>query len=365
MKLAFAHCRILQGWALNVLKDLIVEEKDISPKSEMKVFTLISEYKNLNTDIWELKITTALPTRLNNIFIKYTKQKVPVLSTIFDYRNIIVFSPILMRILSKKINKYNPDKLVISSFAIAKNIKTKAKTKLYLHSPMQYIRSHKDEYTAKLKWRRLKLFTYIIPKLKKRDLKFKKFDEIYANSKYTAELAKKIYWIKSKIKYPKVNVVNNIWLPNETLNYYVYMWRLVKFVKETDKIIKLFNITKDPLIIVWNGPDELHLKSIANDNIIFVDWIENETEKFQILSKAKGFINITKESFWISTVEALMLWIPVFWYNDWASPELVDSDSGMLVDNKDMKTLVSKFQEFKSTSRDREKIANSIINKLN
>jgi hypothetical protein len=56
----------------------------------------------------------------------------------------------------------------------------------------------------------------------------------------------------------------------EHFDYYVYVGRLVKFVRETDKIIKLFNHLKKPLIVMGNGPDELALKAIANDNIIFV-----------------------------------------------------------------------------------------------
>jgi len=135
---------------------LIVEEFKANPNSEAQIFTLVSEYPLLKTQNLELKIITALPTRLNNLFIKYTKHKIRLLSTIFDYRNLIVFYPFFMRVISRKIKKYHPNKLIISSFAIAKNLELgtwnlELGTKLYLHSPMQYIRSHYDEYTAKLK----------------------------------------------------------------------------------------------------------------------------------------------------------------------------------------------------------------------
>jgi glycosyltransferase involved in cell wall biosynthesis len=61
----------------------------------------------------------------------------------------------------------------------------------------------------------------------------------------------------------------------------------VKFVKEVDKIIELFNHTHDPLIIIGNGPDEVYLKSIAHKNIIFIDRIEDKKEMYAILSQAK------------------------------------------------------------------------------
>ena len=72
------------------------------------------------------------------------------LSSIFDYRNLIVFYPLFMKILSRKIKKRKPDEVQISSFAIAKNIDPiEVPTSLYLHSPMQYIRSHYEEYLGK------------------------------------------------------------------------------------------------------------------------------------------------------------------------------------------------------------------------
>jgi len=57
-----------------------------------------------------------------------------------------------MKILSKKIKKRKPDYITISSFAIAKNITpiSGIPMMLYLHSPMQYIWTHYDEYNEKL-----------------------------------------------------------------------------------------------------------------------------------------------------------------------------------------------------------------------
>ena len=76
----------------------------------------------------------------------------------------------------------------------------------------------------------------------------------------------------------------------------------------------------------------------------------------KIISESKWLINITKESFWICTVEALLCWVPVFWFNDWASVELVDQESWILVPNKDHETLVSNFKKFAKIERNREKI---------
>lgn len=370
MKFAFIHCRITPWWALNVFKDLIREdfENPQSKISKSQIFTLFSDSKEI--EIWNTKIEikTALPKIINNIFLYFTNHKIPILSQIFDYRNLIFFYPILTKLLSQKIKRYKPDHITISSFATAKNISLstinhKPKTKLYLHSPMQYIRSHHDEYKKKIKWRKWFLFKSIVNKLRKRDKKFTNFDESYANSNYTAKIAKDIYWINCKVKYPKVKKeFFEAWISNNPMNYYVYVWRLVNFVRESDLIIKLFNKLKLPLIVIWSWPDEMYLKSIAWDNIIFTwrwpNWM------IDIIKNSKWLINLTKESFGLWTVEALLLWVPVFWYNQWASPELVDKSSWILVEDKHIQILINKFKEFESINRNRELISKNIRKKL-
>ena len=354
MKKAFVNCRIMPGWVLNVFQDMIEKEE----YSEAKVFTLFSDRSEISAWEKKLQIVTALPKRLNKIFLYFSKHKIKILSSLFDYRNLMMFYQLCMKVLSRKIKKYNPEKIIISSFAIAKNISVpNIKKKLYLHSPMQYIWSHYDEYTHKLSWFKLALFKSITPRLRKRDKKFTQFDEVEFNSQYTAKLAKELYWITWKVVYPKIDSVFHsakvVLQPN---NYYIYVWRTVKFVKEVDKIIKLFNEIKEPLLIMWSGPDEMYLKSIAWDNIIFIWRINDPEEKVKIISESKWLINITKESFWICTMEALLCWVPVFGFNDGASVELVDSDSWILVPDKDHETLVSNFKKFAEKERNREQI---------
>jgi len=184
-----------------------------------------------------------------------------------------------------------PDYIIISSFAIAKNITpiSGVPTMLYLHSPMQYIRTHYDEYNEKLTGIKGILFHRIVPKLRKRDLKLTKFDKVYANSKYTAKEAEKLYNIKNiSIKYPRIP--NKFFIPaiQETPHaYYLYVGRLVNFVRESDKIITLCNEMNVPLIVMGSGPDEVYLKSIAGPSIIFIGWIKDIDEKIKIISQSK------------------------------------------------------------------------------
>ena len=118
MKIAFVHCRITPGGALAVFQDLINQQTF----SQAKVFTLFSDRSTLQTSKHKLPIVTALPHRINQLFLFCSTHKVPVLSRLLDYRNLMFFYPTLMKLLSCKIKRYAPQHAVISSFAVAKNI---------------------------------------------------------------------------------------------------------------------------------------------------------------------------------------------------------------------------------------------------
>ena len=112
-----------------------------------------------------------------------------------------------------------------------------------------------------------------------------------------------------------------------------------------------------------NGPDEVYLKSIAGPSIIFIGRIADIDDKIKIIKNAKWLINLTKESYGIGTVEAMLLWVPVFGYGKWATAELVDEDCGVLVENKKHHTLIEGFKKFMNTKRDRNVIAKKIREK--
>ena len=287
MKLAFVHCWIMPGGALSVLQDL-VDEQDFS---EAKVFTLFTDRPDLQNDTHKLQIITALPRWVNQLFQFCSTHNIPLISWLLDYRNLMFFYPTLMCILSKKIKKYGPERIVISSFAIAKNITpiSGVKTTLYLHSPMQYIWSHYDEYKTKLTGIKGKLFRWVTGKLRKRDLRYTHFDTVYANSEYTAKLAEELYTMHhASVSYPHISpAFTHAEVVETPLPYFVYVGRLVTFVRESDVIIHLFNELGLPLIMMGSGPDEVYLKSIAKSNIIFLGWIGDVQERVKIMSQAR------------------------------------------------------------------------------
>ncbi|MDR0607906.1 MAG: hypothetical protein LBG52_06280, partial [Candidatus Peribacteria bacterium] len=307
------------GGALEVFKTLIQQERKAHPDAEMKVFTMIADQdlKRLTLQIpgtanqGTITVVEALPQRVSNLFTTSSRQRIPIFSVLFDYRNLIIFYPRIMHLLSRKIRRFQPESILISSFAIAKNITLsclsgrggKARafrqpiTKLYLHSPMQYIWSHREEYLAKFTGRKKMLFTFLVPRLQKWDKQFTQFNEVSFNSTYTQRLAKEIYGLEGKVVYP--NIHDAFYFAGVNLQpqeYFVCVGRLVSFVRECDLIINAFNQLKLPLLMVGAGPDEVFLKSIAKDTILFLGRLSPE-ETQKIVRNAKALINLTKESF--------------------------------------------------------------------
>ena len=76
-------------------------------------------------------------------------------------------------------------------------------------------------------------------------------------------------------------------------------------------------------MIIWDWPDKYELQQKAKENIIFLWKIENKKTLAKIVSQSRWLINLTKESFWLATAEALAMWVPVFAYGESGSLELL------------------------------------------
>ena len=167
-----------------------------------------------------------------------------------------------------------------------------------------------------------------------------------------------------KVKYPKINDCFYLSNPTrEVQNYFVCVGRVVNFVREVGLIIKSCNETKTNLLIIGSWPDEIQLKTLAWDTTIFLWWLPQE-ESLKIIRNAKGLINLTKESFWMWTAEALLLWVPVIWFADGWSKELVDENSGILIDKKSISKLKDAIHTLENKEWNRRQISDNIREKL-
>lgn len=373
------HCWIKGGGALNVLESLIIK-KIRHWQSVDAVFTLYSDRKELKIENEKWKITTipiitALPTWINTLFRRVDKKKPPLITYFLDYRNLMPFFPFLMKRLSKKLahslKRENAD-ILISSYAVAKNIDVPEWTckEIYFHQPMHYIRPLYEEYVWYMTWWKKWLYKKITPYLRSWDSISRKYDIIYANSENTKQQVQNIYFpwkiVDIKVIHPPIDEAffheSVVTVPD---NYFFYINRLTKMFKHLDKIIQLCNKFQIPLIIAGDGPDKEELMKMAWPTITFVWWVSDSQTKITLMKKARGVINIAHESFGIVTAESLLLWVPIFGYNWWATPELVDEKSGLLVDSLHEKELSEQFIKFLSIKYDRQIIQTHAREKFN
>ncbi len=384
MNISFVHCWIKSWWALDVLQELIQNEKENTDKqdSQISVFCLFSDREYLEVWSSKIKIITSLPSFLNKFFTNIWP-KIPFFWFFFDYRNLLPFYPILIKILGRRLSKFNYDKIVISSFAVSKNIKfdhTK-KSLLYLHSPMQYIWTHYEDYVSNLKWIKRPFFVFFAKYLQKRDKQITSFDKIVTNSKYTKQISSKLYWYKNiEVEYPSIDEIFLTgfplswgWQPVhhslekgnliqfEIKDYFVFVGRVANLIRDVDKVIELCNTMKVHLLVIWDWPDVNYCKKLAWPTITFISRISDKSELASLVWQSRWLINLSKESLWLWTIQALCLWVPVFGYDWWWTAELVWPESGILVQDKKPKTLIKGFQQFIDTSFDRGVIREKII----
>lgn len=364
-KIAFVHDRLYYiAGAERVFFDIIRDtlSKNNNKAVQYKIFTMFSDKKELYIDGATIPIISALPRRIFALFVFFDKHKVRGLSKLLDYRNLMFWYPILIRILQRKIKHYQANEIIISSFAVAKNVADasgKIPTILYAQSPFMYIHNHYLSNLSKLRSPIRQIYQFARSYLLPRDLKPRIYHHIYTNSHYTSKLIQDIYGLSSTVQYPKLDPVFFDYPGYDTRSdYFIFVGRLVTFSKSVDIIINAFNHTRHVLKIIGAGPDEQYLRSIANSNIEFLGWIDDPRERCEIIWKAKGLVNITLESFGYVTAESLCLGTPVIWYNQGATPELVqDKDNGILVDTQTVDNLVWVTQDMSQQERDHKTIA--------
>jgi glycosyltransferase involved in cell wall biosynthesis len=354
MKIAFVHDRLYYiAWAEQVFFEMIQDRIKNTNKSDwLAIFTMFSDKHFLIIEDRTIPIITALPKWKFWLFTFFDKHKIPVLSKIFDYRNLMFFYPVLIRILRWKIKQFHADEVQISSFAVAKNVipvYPNSKVFLRLQSPFMYIHNHFSSNLKKLKFPIKQIYQFAASYLKPRDLQPREYANISTNSKYTSSLVKNIYGIaESTIEYPKLD--QHFFTPaiqSQRSDYFVFVGRLVTFSKQVDTIIKAFNKLNIHLKIIGSGPDEQYLKSIADSNIEFLGRMSDAARKAEIIWKAQGLVNITLESFGYVTAESLCVGTPVLGYNEGATVELIDSDlDGILIASQTEEELITAIKAF-------------------
>lgn len=164
----------------------------------------------------------------------------------------------------------------------------------------------------------------------------KKSDVILANSKFTAERTKKIYWWCDDIAYPWYD--ETIFKEDPKVkkeNYFLTVWRHTKF-KRFDFIIRVFSKFHKAhpdyeLRIVWKWEETENLKNLVselklNDSVKFL-WPISLEELVSSYQKAQAtlFASID-EPFWMVPIESMACWTIAIWHDSWWMRETIPEE---------------------------------------
>jgi len=291
MKIALVHEMLAKlGGAERVLRVF----SDLFPDSP--IYTLVQDEKKTKNWFGDKTIKTS---KLQSAYqrwkqLKFLLPKMPEAIEEFDF------------------NDY--DVVISSSSAFAHGIKTGRNTKhiCYCHSPMRYAWDYANEYIKNYSLLKKFLVVNLLKKIRQWDYRAAdRADLIIANSKHVQKRIKK-YWRKdSEVIYPPVDTKKFKANPSHE-DYFLIVSALTPF-KKIDIAIETFNKIKRKLVIIGDGAQRKHLESMANDNIEFLGFKDDEVVK-EYFENCRAFIFPGEEDFGITPVEAMAAGKPVLAY---------------------------------------------------
>ncbi len=182
-------------------------------------------------------------------------------------------------------------------------------------------------------------------------------DKYIANSEFVSRRIKKYYDKDSFVINPPVNVNNFHVNKNASEDYFLMVGRLIAY-KKHDIAIDAFNKNGLPLKIIGRGPELKALKKRANDNIEFLERVEDD-DLANYYENAKAFIFPQEEDFGIVAIEAMSAGRPIIAYKGGDIVEHVeDEKTGLFFDTQSVSSLNTVMKEFDEYDFDANYIRN-------
>lgn len=104
-------------------------------------------------------------------------------------------------------------------------------------------------------------------------------------------------------------------------------------------------------IIVLVGLNKSQIRKLPK-NVIGIERTESQNELRDLYNRCDVYMNLSaEETFGLTTAEALACGVPCIVYNSTASPELINSSTGVIVNNKDFTGLANAIIEIKSKDK--------------
>lgn len=186
-------------------------------------------------------------------------------------------------------------------------------------------------------------------------------DKIISISTEVQKRVKKYYGRKSEIVYPPVDIEKfqiqktggkmktQKAIFEKYKGYFLIVSRLVSY-KKVDLAIQAFNDLDIPLVILGTGKEERKLRSIANENIHFEGFVEDEVLAMYY-KNARALIFPQNEDFGIVPVEAQASGTPVIAYKKGGVLDtVIDGKTGLFFNKQNVESLKQALEKFDKIS---------------
>ncbi|HEX7586256.1 MAG TPA: glycosyltransferase [Patescibacteria group bacterium] len=300
LKIALVHDFLTQYGGAERVLEVLAEMFPGAP-----IYTLLYDKENMRGKFRDKTIHTSFLQKFPRLLRKRVKYLLPLLPTApetFDLRDF--------------------DLAITSSGAWSKGIVTRLNVVhiSYIHSPMRFVWDSNEEYLLQQeKSRSINFFARLLSNyIRVWDrVAADRPDYLIANSKYTQRRIKKYYGRESTVIYPPVSLREQAHLQNvaggSAVNggnkYFLVVSRLSPY-KKIEAVVEAFNKLELPLVVIGEGQQEKHLRSIARENVKILGWQPEEKIR-QYYSGARAFIFAGVDDFGIAPVEAMAEGVPV------------------------------------------------------
>lgn len=258
--------------------------------------------------------------------------------------------PLLMPTAIEEFDFSQFDIVLSDSSSFAKGIITRPETLhvSYVHTPMRYAWDDCQKYTQDFGFPKIieKIVPFMMNGIRVWDrVSSDRVDKYIANSQFVARRIKKYYNKDAVVINPPVNVDHFYNQKAQTKNYFLMVGRLIAY-KRHDIAIEAFNKLGLPLKIIGRGPELAALKKQANDNIEFLERVDDD-ELAKYYAQAKAFVFPQEEDFGIVAIEAMAAGRPLIAYRGGDIVEhMQEPQMGIFFDEQTPEALIEAVNHF-------------------
>lgn len=223
----------------------------------------------------------------------------------------------------------------------------------YKHTPMRYAWSGYQEYLADPQLRRLSkrlVAKLILHRMRRWDYAAaQRPDIMLANSEEVRRRIWKYYRRESQVVHPPVDVPGDGTHVDQTRHdYFVNIGRLVPY-KRVDLIVQAFaQVPERHLVVAGSGPELNRLKEMAKglSNVDILGFVD-ESQKIELLARARAFVFAAHEDFGIAPVEAQAYGTPIIAYGRGGALEtVVEGQTGVFFEKQTVESLLQGIRVF-------------------